>query len=322
MTGSEAEQPAAKLPAEDSASPGQLPRAEEQKEHPPGAAAPSEESGESAMAASADREGSGENTAGDDLAEDESAPPDSRKKHSPGFNRVRRGLILLSLVVAGVLFWKYRHLLTLQAVADHEAWLRARHQQSPGLFVAAVFGVYVAVTGTSLPGATVLTLAVGWFFGFWPALVLVSFASTAGASTALLLSRYLLRDMIQHRFHRRLKTFNEALRDEGAFYLFTLRLTPVVPFFVVNLVMGLTPMKLRTFWLVSQLGMLPGTCIYTWAGASIPSAERLATIGPGEVLSPRVIAALVLLGLFPLVMKKLLGWLAPKALETVENSQS
>ncbi|MCA9114734.1 MAG: TVP38/TMEM64 family protein [Planctomycetaceae bacterium] len=235
---------------------------------------------------------------------------------------LRRGAILLVVATAGILFWNYRHLLTLQAVADHEATLRTWYQQSPVLFVAGAFGLYVAVTGTSLPGATVLTLACGWFFGFWPALVLVSFASTAGASSALLMSRYLLRDTVQHRFHGRLKTFNEALRREGAFYLFTLRLTPVVPFFVVNLVMGLTPMKLRTFWLVSQLGMLPGTCIYTWAGASIPSADRLASLGPGEVLSPRVIAALVLLGLFPLATKKLLGWLAPKALETVENSQS
>ena len=121
-----------------------------------------------------------------------------------------------------------------------------------------------------------MTLVIGWFFGFWRALLVVSFASTAGATLAFLLSRYFLRDSIQNRFGGQLKKFNESLDREGAFYLFTLRLIPAVPFFVINVVMGLTKIRTGTYWWVSQVGMLAGTCVYVYAGTTIPSLNQIA----------------------------------------------
>ncbi len=170
------------------------------------------------------------------------------------------------------------------------------------------FTTYVAVTGLSIPGATVLTLAYGWFFGFWRGLLIVSLASTLGATLAFLLARFLLRDAVQSRFGDRLKTFNEALKREGAFYLFTLRLIPLVPFFVLNLVMGLTPIKTLTYWWVSQLGMLPGTALFVYAGSSVPDLATLADKGTSGILTPNVLIAFALLGIFPLAVKHIMRW--------------
>ena len=235
----------------------------------------------------------------------------------------RRALVVKLLVVAGILgafayiSVAYRDQLSLEAIAAREAEFREFEQAHPvGVFVAA-FAIYVIATGLSIPGAAVLTLAFGWFFGFWRALILVSFASTTGATVAFLLSRYLLRDTIQNRFGDRLAKFNAALEREGAFYLFTLRLIPAVPFFVINVVMGLTPIRVRTYWWVSQIGMLAGTCVYVYAGSTIPTAEKLAEHGLSGVLSVELIVAFVALGLFPLVVKKVMSRLRPdEAAET------
>ena len=152
-----------------------------------------------------------------------------------------------------------------------------------------------------------MTLLFGWLFGFWRGLVVVSFGSTAGATVAFLLSRYLLRDAIIQRFGDRLSSFNESLEREGAFYLFTLRLIPAVPFFVINAVMGLSPLRVRTFWWVSQLGMLAGTAVYVYAGASVPRLQTLADKGVGTIFTPsqmtQILMAFVLLGLFPLIVR-------------------
>ena len=186
----------------------------------------------------------------------------------------------------------------------------------------AVFGVafliYVAVTGLSLPGAAVLTILFGWFFGFIPALVLVSFASTSGATLAFLMSRYFLRESLQTQFGERLKTFHEALEREGWVYLLTLRLVPAVPFFVINLVMGLTAIRTRTFWWVSQIGMLPGTAVYIYAGSSFPEVTTIQSIvkehglsglltqSGSEIKLMNLFVALILLGLFPVVIQLLM----------------
>ena len=156
-----------------------------------------------------------------------------------------------------------------------------------------------------------MSLVCGWFFGFWRGVVIVSFASTAGATMAFLLSRYLFRDTIQNRFGDRLERFNRALESEGAFYLFTLRMIPAVPFFVINVVMGLTPIRLWTFWWVSQLGMLAATCVYVYAGAQVPSLPDLAEQGVAGILTPRLAAALVLLGVFPLAVRLIFNHLRP-----------
>jgi uncharacterized membrane protein YdjX (TVP38/TMEM64 family) len=248
-----------------------------------------------------------------DRETEEPMPPESNQPAPPGRRRLVVKLILLAVfaVAFGWLFLEYRDSLTLENIARHESQLRRFRVEHPvGVYVVA-FLIYVLVTGLSIPGATVLTLTYAWFFGFWRALAVVSFASTAGATCAFLLSRYLLRDTVRRRFGERLRRFDAALEKEGPYYLFTLRLLPIVPFFVVNLVMGLTPIRVWTFWWVSQVGMLAGTCVYVYAGSAIPTAEELVDRGVGGILTPQVVVALILLGLFPITVKKLAGRFAP-----------
>ncbi len=166
------------------------------------------------------------------------------------------------------------------------------------------FVIYLLVTGLSIPGATVLTLVGAAIFGFWPALVMISFASTLGATLASGLSRTLLRDWVQSRFGGYLGAIDRGMARDGALYLFSLRLIPVIPFFIINLVMGLTRMRLVTFYWVSQLGMLPGTLVYVNAGAQIGALEEISVQG---ILTPGILGAFVLLGLFPLLAQKLLN---------------
>ncbi len=230
-------------------------------------------------------------------------------------------VLLVVVAVGGVLLWD---VLTLDTLAKHERQLRDLQQRHPMLAYGAALGVYVLVTGLSLPGATALTLAFGWFFGFVRAAILVSFASTAGATLAFLLSRYLFHDVVQHRFGDRLKRFNEAWQRDGPYFLFTLRLIFVVPFFVVNAVMGLTPIGVITFWWVSQLGMLSGTLVYVYAGSSVPSLQALAEEDIGAVFSTgqwiRLLIAFALLGFFPLAIRWALRYFGMAA--PLESEQS
>ena len=216
-------------------------------------------------------------------------------------------LLLLALVAAALLVvaMRYRHLLALEFLAEREAALVARRRERPLVVYGTAFLVYVAVTGLSLPGSLPLTLSYGWFFGFWRGLLLVSFASTAGATVAFLGSRYLFRDLVQHRFAAQLVRVNEAIQREGAFYLFLLRLTFFVPYIVINPVMGLTPMRATTFWWVSQLGMLPATALYVWAASTVPTFRELAEGGVQGLLDWKLFVALLLLGVFPLAVKKI-----------------
>ncbi|MCA9268191.1 MAG: TVP38/TMEM64 family protein [Planctomycetales bacterium] len=229
--------------------------------------------------------------------------------------RAKALVLALAATVAVAVFWQLRDVLSLRMLAERESELRSLQDASPLLVLGAAFVVYVVVTGLSLPFATVLTLLYGWYFRFWPALLLVSFASTAGATLAFLLSRYLLRDVIRRRLGTRLKKFDEAFAREGAYYLFSLRLVPAAPFFVVNAAMGLTNIRTTTFWWVSQLGMLAGTVVYVYAGSSVPSLAALAENGAQAVFTGRQLLqftiAFALLGLFPLVARRTLAWLRP-----------
>jgi uncharacterized membrane protein YdjX (TVP38/TMEM64 family) len=216
---------------------------------------------------------------------------------STGSDWLVKGLVLGGLVmVVGVLYLLFRDDLTLRAIAAREQQLRAFRDSQPVLVYVLAFLLYVVVTGLSLPGAAVLSLAYGWYFDFWPAVVLVSFASTTGATVAFLLSRYLFRDAFRRRFGERMEAFERNLAREGAFYLFSLRLVPAVPFFVLNVVMALTPIAVGTFWWVSQLGMLPATMVFVYAGSTIPSLDQLADpnqLRPDEVRDwPRLVAML------------------------------
>lgn len=211
---------------------------------------------------------------------------------------------VLALVVLGVAAFfglgLHEHL-TLDALKENREQLSRFVAENTATAYAGYFAGYILVTALSLPGATIMTLAGGAVFGFTPALVLISFASTIGATLACGLARFLLRDWVQGRFGERLARINQGVAREGAFYLFTLRLIPAVPFFVLNLAMGLTPMRLFTFYWVSQLGMLPGTIVYVNAGAQLGRIESL-----GDVLSPALLGSFVLLGIFPLLVKKVM----------------
>ena len=182
-------------------------------------------------------------------------------------------------------------------LARLQAW-QAAHQ---GALAVLFFGAYVAVTALSLPLAVWMTLAAGALFGFWQGLVIVSFASTLGATLAFLAARYLLRDWVHGRMGRRADAIDAGMRRDGAFYLFSLRLIPIIPFFAVNLLMGLTPIRTLTFYLVSQAGMLAGTAVYVNAGTQLSRLDSLSGI-----VSPPLLVSFALLGLFPWVARMLL----------------
>jgi pyruvate/2-oxoglutarate dehydrogenase complex dihydrolipoamide dehydrogenase (E3) component/uncharacterized membrane protein YdjX (TVP38/TMEM64 family) len=206
------------------------------------------------------------------------------------------------LLVAAVV-WAYAQsdaaqLLSLEGLktnlSDLDAWRTAQPLRAAALF----FVVYVVVTAVSLPGATLLTLAGGALFGLWQGLLLVSFASTTGATLAMLAARFVLGQSVQRRFGERLNAINAGIAKDGAFYLFTLRLVPVFPFFLINLLMGLTQLPVRSFYWVSQLGMLPGTVVYVLAGTQLANIDSLAGI-----VSPGLLGSFALLGVFPLITK-------------------
>ncbi len=217
------------------------------------------------------------------------------------------GVVVIVTVVIIVACTPLGDALRFERLAQHETRLRAYQAERPVLVFGAAFLAYGLATGLSLPGAAMLTLAYGWYFGLARGLVLVSFASSAGATIAFLLSRLFFRDAIQKRFGDRLQRFNQSLEKDGPFFLFTLRLIPAVPFFIINAVMGLTPIRTRTFWWVSQLGMLPGTAVYVYAGSTVPELQTLADKGIGAAFTPSQLwqlgSAFVLLGGLPLVVR-------------------
>ncbi len=207
---------------------------------------------------------------------------------------------LLLLVIAAFFALGLQRYFTLAAVKGSQAALTAWRDAQPLTAALAFFAVYVAMAALSIPGATVLTLAAGALFGLGWGTLIVSFASSIGATLAFLVARWLLRDWVQSKFAERLKALNTGIAKDGAFDLFTLRLVPVLPFFVVNLAMGLTPIRPRTFYWVSQLGMFAATVVYVNAGTQLASITSLSGI-----VSPGVLGSLVLLGVFPLAARKL-----------------
>ena len=216
-----------------------------------------------------------------------------------------RKLALMGLILAllGSFFiFDVGQYLNLEALKAQQAALNAQVSDQPWLAAGVFFVAYVAVTALSLPGAALMTLLAGALFGLLEGFVLVSFASTAGATLAMLSSRFLLRDWVQARFGQRLAKIDAGIEREGPFYLFALRLVPAFPFFLINLAMGLTRLPVRTYWWVSQLGMLPGTLVFVNAGRELGQLDSLSGI-----LSPGLLGAFVLLGVFPLIARKLLG---------------
>ena len=217
----------------------------------------------------------------------------------------RAALLLLIAVLAAAFFaFDLHQYLTLETLQARRGEFIALKDQSPWLVTGLAFAGYVLVAALSLPGALVMTLAMGALFGLLWGTLLVSFASSIGAMLAFLVSRYLLRDAVQQRFGDKLKAINDGIARDGALYLFTLRMVPVFPFFLINLLMGLTPMRARTFYWVSQVGMLAGTLVFVNAGTQLAQLQSLSGI-----LSPSLLFSFVLLGAFPMIANKFIQWL-------------
>jgi uncharacterized membrane protein YdjX (TVP38/TMEM64 family) len=209
-------------------------------------------------------------------------------------------LVAMISAIAGFFYFGGAAHLTLAALKAQQSSITDFYNTHPMQALAGYALIYIVVTALSLPGATILTLAGGAIFGLFWGTVIVSFASTIGASLAFLSARFLFRDTVQAKFAEQLKTINEGIEKEGEYYLFTLRLVPLFPFFMINLLMGLTTLKIRTFYGVSQLGMLAGTLVYVNAGTQLGKLESLSGI-----LSPILVGSFVLLGLFPFIAKKI-----------------
>lgn len=195
-----------------------------------------------------------------------------------------------------------RNLLSLSALQHSHAALAEGFSQHPLAGVVLYFFLYVLVSALSIPGAALLTLLGGSLFPFWLALIVISFASTAGATLAMLVSRYLLADSVARRFPGQMNTVNAGMARDGAFYLFALRLMPLFPFFLVNLLAGVTRLGIARYWWVSQLGMLPATVVYVNAGRQLGNLDTLQ-----DILSPAMLLAFALIGLLPLISRKLMA---------------
>ncbi|NVE93507.1 FAD-dependent oxidoreductase [Altererythrobacter lutimaris] len=217
---------------------------------------------------------------------------------------MKKIVIILALValIAAYFVFDLGDYLTIEGIKQIAADFSEEYAENPVPILAAFFAIYVAVTAASLPGAAIMTLAAGALFGLVVGTILVSFASTLGATLAFLASRYVLRDSIESKFGDRLKSINDGLEKDGAFYLFTLRMIPIFPFFVINLVMGLTRIKTWTFAWVSQIGMLLGTIVYVNAGTQLAQIESLSGIA-----SPAVLGSFALLGIAPWIGKGIIG---------------
>jgi uncharacterized membrane protein YdjX (TVP38/TMEM64 family) len=214
-------------------------------------------------------------------------------------------IIIIVVVIGLIAAFKIFHLeeyLSLSYIKESRESFQLLYSQHRLAVIAGFMLIYIVVTSLSLPGGAVMGLAAGALFGLLTGAIAVSFASTIGATIACVVSRFMLRDWIQKRFGDRLKTINEGIEREGAFYLFTLRLIPVFPFWLINLIMGLTKMPLKTSYWVSQIGMLPGTLVFVNAGKELGKIESLSGI-----FSPGLILSFALLGIFPIAAKKLLA---------------
>lgn len=224
---------------------------------------------------------------------------DSKTNKNNLLKKILIGIVLLAAVIAFKVLnlGEYLSLSYIKASQEKFALLYAAHRLT---VILAYVVVYVLATSLSQPGATVLTLACGALFGLWTGTLTVSVASKLGATLACFFSRFILRDWVQTKFGEKLKTVNEGIDKEGAFYLFTLRLIPIFPFWLINLVMGLTKMPLRRFFQVSQPGMFPGTIVYVNAGKELARIESRSGI-----LSPSLIISFVLLGILPIAAKKI-----------------
>lgn len=216
-----------------------------------------------------------------------------------------RKLLIAGFIVSLIILFRVFELqeyLTLDFIKQRQAHFVQLYTENRLTVIAAYMLIYIVVTALSLPGSAIMTLAGGGMFGLAVGTVVVSFASSIGATLACIVARYLLRDWVQNAFRDRLGKINAGMTGEGGFYLFSLRLVPIFPFFVVNLVMGLTSIRIGTYYWVTQIGMLPATVVFVNAGMQLAAIQS-----PSDILSPRLLLSFALLGLLPLASRKLLN---------------
>ncbi len=214
-------------------------------------------------------------------------------------------IAIIAAIIALIAIFRFFHLeqyLTLEYLKASRETFLGLYEQNSLLVIGAYFIIYVVVTALSLPGAVVMTLAGGALFGLMVGTLVVSFASTIGATCACIVSRYLLQNWVQTRYGEKLAPINNGIEKEGAFYLFTMRLIPAFPFFLINLAMGLTKIPIRSFYWVSQVGMLPGTIVFVNAGKELGKIDSLSGI-----LSPSLLFSFALLGVLPISFKKIIS---------------
>ena len=225
--------------------------------------------------------------------------------------------IILAAIFAALFsaffYFNLQQYINLQNLKEQKDALQQLYITQPVAISAAYFVIYVLVAALALPAAAIITLAGGAIFGFWHGLVLVSFASTIGATIAFILTRYLFHDAVQKKFGSQLETVNKGIETEGAFYVFGMRLVPLIPFVIVNSLLGLTKLKTITFYWASQLGMLIGTAVFVNAGTQLAEIDNL-----GDILSVNLILSFVLLGVFPIIAKHGLNWV--KKNKQIENN--
>ena len=212
--------------------------------------------------------------------------------------------IIISFLVVVFLYFgnDFHKNITLENIKLSKTVFISFYEKNPNLFLFIYFFTYVICASFSLPGATLLTLAGGAIFGIKIGTIVVSFASTFGATFAMLMSRYLIKDWVQKKFKKEMENINYHFSKEGIYYLFSLRLIPLIPFFIVNLVMGVTSLRIVTFYWVSQLGMLPATLLYINAGTQLNNINSIS-----DIYSPIFVISFLLLGIFPLILKKILS---------------
>mgnify|MGYP006098697613 FL=1 len=220
-------------------------------------------------------------------------------------NKIKIGLlIVIVLAIIAFFFYDIQQYTTLDYIKAKQQNIIEYYKQNFFFVLVLFIFLYVLVTALSLPVATFLTLVGGALFGFSTGLIIVSFASTIGATLAFLMARFLAQNYVQKNFKNQLSKINKKFKSEGSFYLFALRLVPVFPFFIINVVMGLMTIKTWTFYWVSQLGMLPGTIVYVYAGTQLAQIETFS-----DITSPSMLIAFALLGLFPLIAKNFIQFI-------------
>ena len=220
-------------------------------------------------------------------------------------NLIKIGVVAVLAAVGGVLYWQFGEYASLEYIQKQQAAFQDYYAANRALVLVGFFVVYIIATALSIPSAaTILTLLAGALFGLIAGVIMVSFASSIGATLAFLVARFVLGESLQKKYGDKLAKINEGVEREGKFYLFTMRLIPAFPFFLINILMGLTTLSAISFYWVSQLGMLAGTAVFVFAGTQLAEIKSL-----GDILSPGLIAAFVALGVFPLAAKKMIAFL-------------